>query len=472
MLRRLLLLFALSLLVLAARAEPARRVALLVGNQSYTVGALRFPVQDVELMREALLAVGFRAADVQVVTNADQKTLRRAVQQLGQRARGAEVAFLYYSGHGAQALGQNWLIPLGADLLGEADYELEAVSAQAVLTQLQSAAPKVSVVVLDACRDNPAAVSKSGSKGLGRMDAGSGTLIAFATAPNDTAADTGLYARTLSAQLRRPGLELLDVFRNTTAEVRKATNGRQVPRVSEVTLEDRVYLAGTAPLGPAPTPQVADAPTTTVGARLDDLQREDALRREWARWQTAMKSDYDTINAFTGSPDLRLKAWERFLAAWPQDNPFSREDEELRRLAAVAVSGLQAANKPAPKLEKVTFAADAYFDYDKVTLAPEVRAKLDELASKAKGVSLEFIIAVGHTDSREGTDAYTQQMSIRRAQAVKDYLVSQGVSNLRIYTEGKGRKSPVADNATPEGRAMNRRVGIEVVGMRPVDARN
>ncbi len=119
----------------------------------------------------------------------------------------------------------------------------------------------------------------------------------------------------------------------------------------------------------------------------------------------------------------------------------------------------------APTSEKVTFAADAFFDFDKSVLKPEGRAKLDDLVSKMGGLNLEVIIAVGHTDS-VGSDAYNQKLSIRRSEAVKGYLVSKGVEKNRVYTEGKGEKQPVADNKTAEGRAKNRRVEIEVVGTR------
>ena len=98
---------------------------------------------------------------------------------------------------------------------------------------------------------------------------------------------------------------------------------------------------------------------------------------------------------------------------------------------------------------------------------PEARrpAKLDDLVSKIKGINLEVIIAVGHTDS-VGTDAYNQKLSVRRAEAVKAYLCRKGIEKNRVYTEGKGEKQPVADNKTAEGRAKNRRVEIEVVGTR------
>ena len=138
--------------------------------------------------------------------------------------------------------------------------------------------------------------------------------------------------------------------------------------------------------------------------------------------------------------------------------------------AAPAAPGAPAAPaapaQPAPPAaSKVTYAADAFFDFDKYALKPEGKAKLDDLVGKVKGINLEVIIAVGHTDSI-GTVEYNQKLSERRANAVKAYLVSKGIEKNRVYTEGKGKKQPVADNKTAEGRAKNRRVEIEVVGTR------
>ena len=152
---------------------------------------------------------------------------------------------------------------------------------------------------------------------------------------------------------------------------------------------------------------------------------------------------------------------------------------------ATALPGCDGAPKPEPKAapeapapaaevplapvvpmiisEKVTFAADAFFDFDKAVLKPEGEAKLDEVVTKLNSINLEVIIAVGHTDS-VGSDAYNEKLSVRRAEAVKAYLVGKGIEKNRVYTEGKGKKQPVAENKTAAGRAKNRRVEIEFVG--------
>ena len=121
--------------------------------------------------------------------------------------------------------------------------------------------------------------------------------------------------------------------------------------------------------------------------------------------------------------------------------------------------------KPKPVAEKVTFAADVLFDFDKAVIKPEGKSKLDDLANKVRGINLEVVIAIGHADSI-GSDAYNQKLSVRRAESVKAYLVSNGLEPNRVYTEGKGEKQPVASNKTADGRAKNRRTEIEVIGTR------
>jgi OOP family OmpA-OmpF porin len=153
-------------------------------------------------------------------------------------------------------------------------------------------------------------------------------------------------------------------------------------------------------------------------------------------------------------------------AAAPAPAPAVVPPPPAARPAPAPAPAAPAAAPQPPAATKVTYAADAFFDFDKSVLKPEGKAKLDDLVGKVRDISLEVIIAVGHTDS-VGTDAYNQRLSVRRAESVKAYLVSKGIEKNRVYTEGKGEKQPVADNKTAEGRAKNRRVEIEVVGTRP-----
>ena len=129
--------------------------------------------------------------------------------------------------------------------------------------------------------------------------------------------------------------------------------------------------------------------------------------------------------------------------------------------------GVPVAQSPvvAPQSAKVVLNADTFFDFDKATLKPAGRQVLDQVAAQATSLNLETLIAVGHTDSI-GTEQYNMGLSQRRANTVKNYLVSKGIPADRIYAEGKGESNPIASNATREGRAKNRRVEIEIVGTR------
>ena len=145
-----------------------------------------------------------------------------------------------------------------------------------------------------------------------------------------------------------------------------------------------------------------------------------------------------------------------------------RDNNWTPATAAPGCDGAIAQNKGPGKgidNKKVVFNADAFFDFDKAILKPEGKKLLDQVAAQAGTINLETIIAVGYTDAI-GSVAYNVKLSQRRAAAVKAYLVTKGIDANRVYTEGKGKANPLADNKTAAGRAKNRRVEIEIVGSR------
>jgi Caspase domain len=224
-------------------AQIANRVALIMTNSAYDtkLGALINPHRDAELMQSTLTQLGFK---VTALRDGTQQQMKYAVADFTTAAAGADLAFIYYSGHGAQADGASYLIPIGAKLNSPMHYELETLPLENLLKSLSRARPKNAVVVLDACRDNPLAFTKStGDKGLGRLPEFDRILIAQAAPQGRTTPDNGLYAKVLSQTLLKPNLTLVNAFLETNASIRKQTSEAQVPRISEVTIDHEIVLS-------------------------------------------------------------------------------------------------------------------------------------------------------------------------------------------------------------------------------------
>ena len=236
---RPVVLCAAALLCPGASAEVAgQRIALVVGNAAYADDlALRNPVNDARLMATTLRELDF---SVTLVANADEARLEDAIEAFGERLRGAGgggVALFYYAGHGVQSEGVNYLVPVGARVSREGQLRSRTVPAQWVLEEMEEARTALNIVVLDACRNNPFAAagrSVGGSRGLTRMDAPAGSFfLAYSAGPGQVAEDgegaNSVYTGALAAAMRRPGLQLEDVFKEAGREVGDRTGGAQVP---------------------------------------------------------------------------------------------------------------------------------------------------------------------------------------------------------------------------------------------------
>ncbi len=353
---RFLLLLALVVMTLPAYAAPEKRVALVIGNTQYTKSPLDNPGNDARLIADTLASPELGFTKVIRHNNLDRAGMIRAIKQFAVEARGAKVAFFYYSGHGIRgADGENYLQPIdkpGAAIETEDDVEIHAVPFNLVRAELGEENGRIALLMLDACRNNFTIKKRSDSnkdKGLKRDTAIGGMLIGYATQQGETAEDgtrgNSLFALSLASNLKKPGLEIVDVMRQVGADMKRQSGNSKKPQIPEIvigSLFESYYLIGTPP-PPGPATQLASLkpepvnptarPGQASGLSLDDLEKEETTRKEWAAWQARMKADYDKTAAFGGSADLRVKAWERFLGNYGQDNPLSREDEALRAQA-------------------------------------------------------------------------------------------------------------------------------------------
>ena len=218
----------------SARAET--RAALVIANGSYSgdLAALPNPVNDGKVVAAALERVGF---SVTLLTDADQAEMKKAIKGFGKTLEAAgegAVGLFYYAGHGMQVGGMNYLVPVGAAIEREEDADLEAVQAETVLHQMEFAGTSVNIVILDACRNNPLARgAASAGDGLARMDAPTGSFVAYSTAPGDLAVDgagsNSPFAQALSTEIQVPNLAIEEVFRRVRVKVKSETEDRQVP---------------------------------------------------------------------------------------------------------------------------------------------------------------------------------------------------------------------------------------------------
>jgi formylglycine-generating enzyme required for sulfatase activity/uncharacterized caspase-like protein len=243
--------------------EASERVALVIGNAAYEHAPLRNPVNDATDLAKALRAQGF--TQVIQVNDADLGGMRRALRDFREALVGAELGLFYFAGHGAQFQGENYLIPVRSRIDAAVDLDIEALGAQQVLRQMESAGSRVNVVILDACRDNPyPAAARSGSRGLARVETVTGgSLIAFATAPGQVADDgagrNSPYAAALLRYLGEP-LSLPEFFNRVGFAVTETTRGRQVPWYQASPLPPiRLAAISVEPSPPlvAPTPSIS-----------------------------------------------------------------------------------------------------------------------------------------------------------------------------------------------------------------------
>ena len=321
----------------AAAAIPAgeSRVALVIGNAAYRDSPLANPVNDAKAISEALRAAGF-----EVIERHDQGAveMRRAIREFGEKLRGKGAGLFYFAGHGVQVNGRNYLIPANADIKYEDEIEDQSVDVSLVLSKMESAKARISLVILDACRNNPfVRGSRSAQQGLAAMEAPIGSLIAYATSPGQVASDglgrNGLYTQYLVREIERPGLKVEDVFKRVRAAVRQASNGRQVPW-ENTSLEGDFYFRVPERTDPAPSAQESrrqqqEAIERAVSEAL--LRSKEETERERRRMESAFAEKLEAEREA-----MRRDAMERIAAA-----------QKAAETPALAAAAQKAAETPA-----------------------------------------------------------------------------------------------------------------------------
>jgi formylglycine-generating enzyme required for sulfatase activity len=261
--------------------KSEQRIALVIGNDTYETAPLRNPGNDARTMARTLRELGFQVTEK---LNLNQKEMKQEIYHFGQRLLKGGVGLFYYAGHGMQVNGRNFLVPIGARVEHERQIEFEGVDAASVLAEMEYARNRLNIVILDACRDNPFTRSfRSGTQGLASINAPTGTLIAYATAPgavaNDGPADHGVYTGELIKVMKTPGLKIEDVFKQVRSSVREATMGKQIPWESS-SLEGDFYFK-------LPERAVASAPSSQVPAQVvaASAPRGEPPRQPFKTWK-------------------------------------------------------------------------------------------------------------------------------------------------------------------------------------------
>ncbi len=393
----------------SAMAEP--RIALIIGNSNYTqpMGALKNPASDAKLISKALKSVGFQ---VTTLLDADQRAMKRAISDFGAAVSDAgpsAVALFFYAGHGIQVDGTNYLVPVGARIERKGDVDLEAIEAEALLKQLEYAGAGVSIVVLDACRNNPLPRSfRGGDRGLARMDAPTGSFVAYSTAPGDVAVDgdgaNSPFAAALAEEVGRPGSSVEEVFRSVRRKVMAATGEQQVPWDSSSLTAPFYFLPASQQVASAEA-EPAAAPAPTAGT-------DQMLSAEVLMWETIKDSN-------------RAGDFQAYLKRFPDGVYSDLARIRLGELGATAPTKAEVAAPetevkvaaPEPEVEiaavatQETTSASTSSDRSMVVSA-SLRGEIEKyLGAAAKSGRQQYVLAIAKDGSRIGIGKFTPKVA-------------------------------------------------------------
>ncbi|TAN58872.1 MAG: hypothetical protein EPN20_15840, partial [Magnetospirillum sp.] len=398
-----------------AHAAEERRVALIIGNDSYkNLPKLSNAANDSRAMAAELKAAGFETT---VKINTGRREMLAAINEFSGRLSAGAVGLFYYAGHGIQAKDRNFLIPVDAQMDTEDDLEADGIEAGKVLRGMEEAHNRLNIVVLDACRDNPLPKGRSASRGLAVMPAPTGTFVAYATGPGQIAQDgdkgaNGVFTGELVKALRQPGLSIEQVFKAAAGGVRDRTGGRQVPWI-QASIQGDFYFR----------PPNAVAPVV----------RNDGGNNDGLFWSSIKDSS-------------RASDYQAYLDKYPNGDFVALARSRLDEL-----KGTKTASLTPPRPEPVLEALDREMVAGRkasVRESPEAKAKL--ISTLSEGDSIQV------TGKVKGENWYAVS---RKGQ--HGYVVSDTLEEPSVY---KSRKDKEAQTVAEEAK---RRQQVAVVAPLP-----
>ena len=316
---------------LLSNSGPEKRFALVVGNAAYSAAPLANPINDVRAMAKALRESGF---EVVTAENAGRIQLLRVVREFGEKlAKSGGIGLFYFAGHGLQIKGRNYLVPVDAQVTGEDEAAYDSMDADFVLQKMGEAKNRVNIIILDACRNNPFVKTRStGGGGLAQMDAPVGAIVAYATAPGSVASDgsgaNGLYTQHLVQAIGQKGLRVEEVFKQVRANVRRDSQGKQIPW-ENTALEGEFFffppesVAGVQQVNPHAAPPAGPS-VLEAGAS------------EQAVWEAVRNGDAAEVG--------------RFVARYPNGRFAQAARERLAALRAAAMPAPSSGGMPSIKI--------------------------------------------------------------------------------------------------------------------------
>ena len=417
----------------AAQAPLDIRVALIIGNSAY-VGApvLGNPANDARAMSEVLRSLGFSVIELR---DGSRDQMAAAIAKVSVSLKDKQgVGMLYYAGHGLQLDWHNYMVPVDARLKKASDVPLQAIDLSSVIDAFKGAGNRMNIVVLDACRDNPFASNTSSAKGLAQLDAPPGTFLAYATAPGNVAEDgdetsgNGLYTQFLLQELKKPTAKIEDVFKRVRLNVRKQSQGRQIPWESTSLEDDFFFNDGVkftfkpeelarmaAEVKAREQQRVAQAAAQEAQAQERGRQLALQVAQEQARQQAQAQALEQQRLAQVAAQEAQARERERQLALQVAQEQVRQQAQaqalEQQRLAAIAQA------KEAERL-----GAQARAKVQEKLAAEALAREQQRLAQEAQARERQQALVLEQTKERERQQAQAQVREQQRLAAVAQAL--------------------------------------------------